>query len=114
MPRDLVDYFVLDSLADDIESLEQIIPWVTHSAEIWQTEEETKSFRREAVVASLLRLIRDRSVEALTYTSSGKELADMGEGVIPQGNFDDYWFRLTPRGRMLHDAWEPPPERLSK
>jgi hypothetical protein len=107
----MIDYFVLDSLADDIESLEQILPSVAHSAEFWDISQKPEEFGRDEVIASMLRLIRERDIAALVYDVQRRELVDLGEGVIPDGSLDDYWFRMTTRGRMRHSAWEPPAER---
>jgi hypothetical protein len=111
VPRDLTDYYVLDALADDIESLEQIIPSVRLAAAMWESDLDPQCVSRALVIPALLRLLREQSVVAFQYTSSGKELQELPPGVIPDGNFDDHWFGLTSAGRMLHSAWEPPPER---
>lgn len=111
MSLDLIDYYVLDALADDIESLEQIVPSVRLAATMWQSELTPESISRQLVVSSLLRLLREQSISACSYSPSGKDLEELPPGVIPDGNFDDHWFGLTPRGKMLHSVWDPPPER---
>ncbi|SRR6266566_9689365 len=111
MPRELIDYFVLDSLADDVESLEQILPAVRRSLEHWEVPEPATAFTREHVVGALVRLVRDRSIAALTYDAKEKALVDIGEGIVPSGLLDDYWFRMTGRGRVLHQSWQPPAPR---
>jgi hypothetical protein len=57
------------------------------------------------LLSALHRLTRDRLIEACTIVGTEPELAGVGEGVWPQGNVEDMWFRLTARGRMVHDAW---------
>jgi hypothetical protein len=111
---DLIDYYVLDALADDIESLEQIVPSVRLAATMWQSEVTPKSISRQLIVSSLLRLLREESISAYCYSSSGKDLEELPPGVIADGNFDDHWFGLTARGKMLHSAWDPPPERAAR
>lgn len=110
MARELLDYYVLDTLADDIESLEQILPGVRRAAALWQSDITVEAVSRQIVVLSILRLLSDGSVAALQLTASGKELEDAEEGV-PAGSLDDYWYRITTKGRMLHSGWHPPPER---
>ena len=114
MARDLAEYFILDALADDVESLEQILPAVRRAVEYWDVSEAPSAFGRDRIVGSLIRLIREESVAALVYTATDKALVDVGNGVVPSGSLDDYWFRLTGRGRVLHQSWEPPPERVRR
>lgn len=109
MSLDQIDYYVLDALADDIESLEQIVPSVRLAATMWKSELKPESVNRQVVISSLLRLLRERSISAFCYSLSGKDLEELPPGVVPDGNFDDHWFGLTVRGRMLHSAWDPPP-----
>jgi hypothetical protein len=41
-------------------------------------------------------------------------MSNIGEGVHPKGNLDDYWFGMTARGKIVHTGWNPPAERDSK
>jgi hypothetical protein len=111
MIRDILDYFVLDSLADDIESLEQIIPAVHDSVEHWNVPEAVSSFDRNRIAAAIIRLVRENKVAVLVYDDGGTQLVDAGERVVPDGPMENFWFRMTSGGRLLHTAWEPPPER---
>src|SRR5687768_15037925 len=106
MTRDIVDYFVLDSLTDDIESLEQIIPAVRDSVEHWEVSEAVSSFGRDRIIAAIFRLVREDKVAVLIYNDAGTELVDAGQRIIPTGSIDDFWFRMTPAGRFIHGAWE--------
>jgi len=108
--RDLIDYFVLDALADDIESLEQIVPSVQRAATLWHSPLVAETLSRANVIPPLLRLIDERLVVAYQYSESGRELEQLPSGALPSLTFDDYWFGLTPTGRMVHSAWDPPPE----
>jgi hypothetical protein len=107
----LLDYYVLDALADDIESLAQIMPSVERAAELWAGDVAPSDVTRQAVVTSLLRLIKECHVRTLALASSGKGLEELPERLAPSGSFDDYWFSLTSRGRLLHSGWVPPPGR---
>ena len=112
MSRELLDYHVLDTLADDIESLEQILPGVQRAAALWRSEITVDSVNRQDVVRSLMRLLSTGSVGLLRLAASGKELEEVEE-TAPVGELTNYWFRLTSNGRLLHSNWTPPPERAA-
>lgn len=110
MVSELLDYYVLDTLADDIEALEQVLAGARRAAALWRSDVTPDAVTRQDVAMSLLRLLSDGSIAALGLASSGSELEEL-EGEATLAQFDEYWFRLTPRGRMLHAHWNPPPER---
>jgi hypothetical protein len=114
MARALIDYLVLDALADDFESMEQIEPDMKRALEFWCIDEPASKFSRAEIVLAITRLIRDRLVEAVALNSDGKSMSNIGEGVHPKGNLDDYWFGMTARGKIVHTGWNPPAERDSK
>jgi len=66
-----------------------------------------RPFTRSDVVQALSRLIRDDLVRALVLNESGKELEPIGQKMLPARGFDDAYFELTRRGRMIHHNWEP-------
>ena len=112
MKRPIIDYLVLDAVADDVESLEQIIPSLDRAIRLWVIDMRDDRFSREEVAISIARLIRERLIEAVA-TNSDLTMSPIGEGVQPGGTLDDYWFQITPRGRMVHSDWTPPDERTN-
>lgn len=108
MPRNPVDLFVLDSLANDIEALEDILRMLNSDTVLGWRHAHPEPFERAEVVSALLRLIENGLAEACTYDSDAKALVALGERLVPDGSMDDIWFRMTPRGRMVHEAWDPP------
>lgn len=113
MARAQIDYLVLDSLADDIESLEQILPSVERAVTLWRIDPSDGHFTRSEIILSLTRLVAEKLIEALALNPDGRSMSPCGSGVQPQGNYDDYWFQLTPHGRIVHSDWTPPPDRAS-
>jgi hypothetical protein len=111
MARPLIDYLVLDALADDFESMEQIEPDIKRALSFWCINEPASRFSRAEIVLAITRLIRDRLIEAVSLDGDGKSMSNIGEGIHPKGNLDDHWFGLTPRGKIVHAGWIPPAER---
>ena len=107
MPRDVTDYVVLDTIADDLESLEIILNRVNSPEFGWRTLHNDSDFTREEILAALFRLIRDGLAEACSYSEHERALVSLGARVLPAGELDDHWFVITPHGRMAHAAWEP-------
>jgi len=113
MARAQIDYLILDSLADDIESLQQILSSVERAVDLWHITPSDKQFTRPEIILSLTRLVAEKLIEVVALNPDGQSMSPCGLGVQPQGNFDDYWFQLTPHGRIIHSDWTPPPERAS-
>jgi hypothetical protein len=111
MTRALIDYLILDSVADDVESLEQIMPSLDRAIRVWKINPPNGRFTRPDIVLSITRLVEDRLIEVVAVNPDGKSMSPVGEGVQPRGSLDDYWFQMTSRGRILHTDWNPPPER---
>jgi hypothetical protein len=114
MARLLIDYFVLDSLANDLESLEDILRLLNSDELGWRSHHATR-FERVEVVPALLRGIRDGLIRVAVPTSDGKALEPLEDRALPTGGLDDVWFELTAQGRVVHTSWEPPtppPTRL--
>jgi len=85
MPRDLTDYVVLDTIADDLESIEIILNRVNNRQFGWRELHGDQEFTREEIVSSLFRLIRDGLAEACSYSDSDRALASLGPRVLPSG-----------------------------
>jgi len=107
VPRETIDYVVLDALADDLESVETILRRTNHEEFGWRRLQDGRSFTRDEVVAALLRLIRDDLVEACAHSEADSALVGIGSRALPSGNLDEFWFVITPHGRMTHSSWEP-------
>jgi hypothetical protein len=107
MARPLIDYFVLDSLANDLESLEDILRLLNNEALGWRLHHSTP-FDRLAVVPALFRGIREGLIRAAVLTPDGKALEPLEDRALPAGSLDHVWFELTAQGRVVHTSWEPP------
>ncbi len=93
LARPALDYLILDAIADDVESVDNICSKVV----------PTDLLSGANLLESLRRLTNDRLVEA--YVLKGPELVGVGEGVWPPGSVEDMWFRITNRGTMVHGHW---------
>ena len=100
MGRPMIDYYVLDAVADDVESVPHIRERVAH----WDLPAS------EQLLPSLQRLTRDLLVEACVSSNTEPALVPLGAGRWPREPFEDLWFRITPHGVMVHSAWEPDAE----
>lgn len=107
-PReDTPDLYVLDTLADDVEELSSILRSLNSDSAIGWHRIWGRHFRREEVVQALSRLIRADSVRVAVLTPDGKSLAEVQPRQIPPASYDDAWFSMTARGRLLHSNWNP-------
>jgi hypothetical protein len=105
-----LDFFVLDTLANDIEGFADVIRLVNHPVIGW-ADVAGRGFTATEATTALLRLIREGSVEACYLSDDGKELRGAGDAVVPTLPLGDLWFRMTPRGRIRHTNWAGlPPE----
>jgi hypothetical protein len=107
MPRESIDFVVLDALADDLEDIEHILNRANHATVGWRELNDQRDYTREQILQALLRLVRDHLVEACTYSEPERGLVRIGLGVWPTGLLDDSWFAITPRGRVVHASWAP-------
>ena len=95
---DSLAWFILDATADDWESIDQILPHV-HVC--------YGSVEARIVASTLVRLARDgllrvaQTVEAGDMTDLETGSIDI-EGIIE--NPSEFWFCMTPRGRILWDS----------
>jgi hypothetical protein len=106
LTRAPIDLFLLDALANDLENLDDIVRLLNSEAVGWR-DRHPAPFTREDIVPALARVIQEDLVEACILDASGKFLTDAGSRVLPDGRWDDLWFRLTSRGRIVHSNWEP-------
>lgn len=101
----LLDLYVLDALADDIEDLESILRMLNNPSIGWR-EEWGKDFERPEVVTALSRLIRAGQVLVYVLDAQGKELIPAQEQTLPSSSYDDVWFGPSPAGRIRHQTWK--------
>ncbi len=104
-----IDYFVLDALANDLEDIEHVLNLLNSPTEFGWRDQHSEPFSREEVIPALLRGIRKGNIEACVYSEEKRALIGAGEGVIPTVPLDDVWFRLSARGRVVLNSWDPPP-----
>jgi hypothetical protein len=108
MSRSRLDYFVLDALAHDVESFEDVVRLVNHPELGWQTEHGGPITPPE-LGATLRRVVADELVEVLLADGPGATLRPCGPTQWPpSAPVEDLWFRLTQRGSILHANWEAP------
>lgn len=103
----LPDMFVLDSLANDVENLEDILRILNSDEAMGWHKRWGRRFTRDEVVQSLARLVRADHVRVSMLTPNGKWLEELAPTELPPSTFDDVWFALTPHGRVVHTNWDP-------
>lgn len=107
------DMYVLDALADDLEDLESALRLLnSETAFSWRTESGRLVCRTDLVLA-LSRLIRDELVHVYVHGDDELGLREMPDGAMPPASYDDVYFGITDRGRLVHSNWSPetPPKR---
>jgi hypothetical protein len=105
--RHLLDFVVLDALANDIEDLDGIQRLANH-ADIGWTAEAGGEIAIAPLLAALTRLIRDHLVRAHVESASVPELVPLPLGVLPDATqLPTAYFQVLPAGRALHAAWDP-------
>lgn len=109
MTREQIDFFVLDTLSNDIEALENVLDMLNSATEMGWRDQHDGPFTRQEVIPALLRGVREGNIEICVYSEEQKALVDVGEHVIPAMPLETVWFRLTDRGKVVLDNWEPPP-----
>jgi hypothetical protein len=106
--RSLIDYFVLDALANDLESLEDVLRILNSDGLGWRSH-HADPFTKDEVVPSLYRCLQEGLVHAAQIDSTGLALKPLPERALPAAPLDDLWFALTAHGRLVHGNWDPPP-----
>jgi hypothetical protein len=112
MKRGLIDYLVLDALANDLEDIEHILEILNSDTQFGWRDYHPEPFTREEMVPALVRAIHDGCVEACIFSEEDGALIGAGERVVPAVPLEDVWFRLTSRGRTVLENWNlrSPPE----
>jgi hypothetical protein len=91
-----IDYLVLDILLDDIESPSDIRRVLNTQDAGFLRENNNMHFSQQDVEASLGRLLDERLVIPLVFSSSTAQLEELDRLDFP---IRECWFKLTPKGR---------------
>jgi hypothetical protein len=112
MPRADIDYIVLDALANDLESLEDIVRLANHPDIGWQ-DLAGGAIAEFHVTLALPRLIEQRLVQVYELDADANHLVDVPFGTLPTAPPEACYFGLTAAGRLEHAGWKrlPAPAR---
>jgi hypothetical protein len=105
--EDLPDLYVLDTVADDAKNLETILQVLNGDGGLAWHRRWGRKFAREEIVESIARLIAAEKLRAAVLSMDGRWLEELHAGQLPVGRFEDAWFAITPRGRLVHANWDP-------
>ncbi len=108
MARDLIDYFVLDAVANDLEELDNILRLMNDEVYGWRSYHPAL-FTTADVIPALRRTVRDGLVRVAVVSATEPVLEELPERTWPSGSLEDAWFGLTPHGKIVHASWEPEP-----
>ena len=103
------DLYVLDALANDVEDLESVLRMLNSNTALGWTKEWGRSFNRGEIVEALSRLVAKNLVQVLTLADDGCSLQSLPAATPPPSVYDEVYFALTERGRLVHRNWEPLP-----
>ena len=106
MTIELLDYFVLDALSYDIEDLEHVLQILNSQGLGWRSFHQSP-FNSQEILPSLMKSVRMGLIEVCVEAEDGA-LQGLGERTLPNVPLQTVWFRLTPRGQITIDSWEPP------
>lgn len=103
----LPDLYVLDTLADDIEDLATMMCALNSDTSLGWHRLWGRHFTREEIIPALSRLIKGGLVQVASLSVDGKSIESLPAGQLPPGDYDDVWFLMTSRGRLVHSNWDP-------
>ncbi len=106
MDLEPIDYYVLDALADDYESIDLILADLNHDPPVGWQHLHGKPFTRNEVVAAILRGIDNNYIEACVISPTAGEYI-VEQNIRAKRDLAGVWFRLTAKGRSTHAEWEP-------
>lgn len=106
-PEPTADLYVLDGIADDVEDMAAILRMLNSDSAIGWRVVWGRDFERDEVVEALSRLIRDDLARVSVLAADGRGLVELPPKALPPANYDDAWFGITPRGRIVHGTWSP-------
>jgi hypothetical protein len=94
-------------LVNDIEDLESVLRMLNSNTALGWSKEWGRPFHREEVVEVLTRLVAKDLVQVLILAADEKSLEALPRSTLPPGRYDDVYFTLTEKGRLVHQNWEP-------
>ena len=106
MKRGLLDFCVIDALAQDVDQLEEVV-WYLNSGLSDRKTYHPEPFVEDEVAPALIRGIQDGLIMASVLVPGQKSLTPLGDGVVPEVPLDEVWFGLTQRGWLLYQNWFP-------
>ncbi len=101
-----IDYYVLDALADDYESIDLILADLNSEPPVGWQHLHGKPFTRNEVVAAVFRGIENNCIEACVISSAAGEFI-VEQDIRAKRDLAGVWFRLTATGRSTHAEWDP-------
>lgn len=103
----LPDFFVMDAMANDLESVDDLVRILNSESELGWTDVWGRLFTYQDVVAALTRLIQQDLVHAYAADEHETNLVQVPlASVRPDG--DGVYFGLSERGRSAHASWDAP------
>ena len=105
---DVPDMYVLDALSSDIESLDDVLRVLNSASELGWTKEWGRAFERGDVVQALMRLVSNDLVRVFVPDATTRGLVERPPRSLPPEDFDNAWYGITERGRVVHATWDPP------
>jgi hypothetical protein len=99
------DMFVLDSLANDVESVDDILRMLNSETVLGWTSEWGRSFTEEDVHRALTRLIKRELVRAFAVAGDSPTLEELPLQEQPPEGLNEGYFGLTESGRRFHREW---------
>lgn len=101
------DLYVLDALCNDIEDLDSILRMLNGDTALGWAAEWGRPFQRGELIEAISRLVAKNYVQVLVLAPDGKRLEARSATALPSGNYQDVYFALTDRGRLVHRNWDP-------
>lgn len=105
--QELPDSFVMDAMANDIESVDDVLRTLNSKSDLGWTDVWGRQFTEDEVIGALIRLVRTGLVLAYAPIEGEAKLAPLAERALPQALGVAY-FGLTERGRIVHANWDAP------
>lgn len=104
MPRQPLDYYVLDAISFEAEQFDDILKFLNEPESEWLYRYE-RTLQSIEVQGALMRLVKDGAVAVKVVDDQGA-FVDCGEGVWPTRPWADMYFELTGRGDVLYLNWD--------
>jgi hypothetical protein len=102
-----VDMYLLDVVADDVESLDDVLRRLNADTERAWWRARGIPFGREEVVQALSRLVLRDWVRVYLPDPHDGRLVEAAPTALPPSDYSNAWFKITPRGLLVHGSWQP-------